>query len=57
MRNNYFKFTCPCGLENYNREDWLSHYKHGIPRDVKPFGKYPKIRAIWLFLNTKITIK
>jgi len=50
------KCTCKCGLENYTLGDWLAHWKYGEPRDVKPFGDKPKLRAIWLFLNTKLEI-
>jgi len=25
-----FQFRCGCGLVNYNREDWLSHFKHNV---------------------------
>jgi hypothetical protein len=41
------KCTCPCGLENQNYQDWVAHWKYGLK------GKW---RAVWLFLNTKISI-
>ena len=45
---------CPCGLENQNMQDWLAHWKDGIKRKDKFLGNYPKLRAIWMFLNTDI---
>lgn len=51
-----YRCMCKCGLENYTVEDWLAHWKYGIPRPVTPFGKWPKIRAIYLFLTTRIYI-
>lgn len=42
----HIHFICGCGLENYNWEDWISHYKHG--------------RGLWrslvLLAKTKIVI-
>ncbi len=50
------RYICKCGLENYNREDWLAHWKYGIKRPEKFLGKHPKLRAIWLFLTTEVRI-
>lgn len=48
---------CKCGLENQGLQDWTAHWKYGIKRpQVKPFGNYPKLRAIYLFLFTRISI-
>jgi len=41
------RFVCGCGLENYNRNDWTCHWKHGL------HGKW---RAVVLFLKTKIQL-
>lgn len=49
-------FICGCKLENYDLEDWLAHWKHGEVREQSFLGKWPKLRAVWLFLNTKIQI-
>jgi hypothetical protein len=59
--------TCKCGLNNYTKEDWISHWKHGLSIDKydipllakapKWLYPYPKLRAIYFFLTTKITIK
>lgn len=56
MQNRYFRFECKCGLENYNKEDWLAHWKHGIKRPPVFLGNHPKLRAIYLFLTTKIKL-
>lgn len=45
---------CPCGLDNRTRADWVAHWKYGIPRPNLFLGRWPKVRAIWLFLNTRI---
>lgn len=47
-------FICKCGLENMSFQDWIAHWKYGEKRPISPFGQYPKIRAIWLFLQTRI---
>jgi hypothetical protein len=41
------QYRCGCGELNYNREDWLSHWKHGLN------GKW---RAVVLFFKTKIEL-
>ena len=38
-------FVCGCGLENYNFEDWLCHFRH---RGFK--------RGLALLLTTKIVL-
>ena len=52
---------CPCGLENYDLEDWLAHWKYGLVMRNSRFGpflgKHPKLRAIWMFLNTRIEFR
>ena len=51
------KCVCKCGLENYTLEDWIAHWKYGEARPhLRPFGNYPKLRAIYLFLFTKLEI-
>lgn len=55
MAKKRIRFICPCGLENQNLKDWTCHWTHGIPRPHKRFGKWPKIRAIWMFLTTEIS--
>ena len=47
---------CPCGLENYNLEDWLSHWKYGVPRPHLFLGRWPKVRAIHNLLMTRISL-
>ena len=47
-------FKCGCGSDNYNMEDWLSHWKYGTKRGEKFFDRHPKLRAIKHFLNTRI---
>lgn len=44
------RFKCGCGEYNYNREDWLSHWKHGRHR------KDWMWRALRHFLLTRIEI-
>lgn len=52
------RFICKCGLENHNLNDWTAHWKYGIVRnDDNWYDKYPKIRAIYLFLFTKIKLQ
>jgi hypothetical protein len=41
------QFRCGCGQVNYNREDWLSHFKYSLR------GKF---HAFKLFLKTKVEI-
>ena len=50
------KCVCKCGQENYNLGDWVSHWKYGIARPEKFLGRHPRLRAIYLFLQTKIYI-
>ena len=50
------RYICGCGLENYSLEDWLSHWKHGIIRPHLFLGEHPKLRAIYLFLVTRISV-
>ena len=49
--------VCKCGLENYNFQDWIAHWKHGIPRPDLFLGKWPKLRALYLFAMTTIKFK
>lgn len=44
-------------MVNYRLDDWLAHWKYGVPRENIFLGKWPKIRAIYLFLFTKISIE
>lgn len=50
------KCVCKCGLENYNAGDWVSHWKYGIKRPHLFLGNWPKLRAVYLFLFTEISI-
>lgn len=51
------RYICKCGLENYTFGDWTAHWKYGIVRsDDNWMFKYPKLRAIYLFLFTKIEV-
>lgn len=51
------RFICKCGLENYNTNDWLCHWKHGTIRENGFLAKYPKLRAIYYFLFTSVKFK
>jgi hypothetical protein len=52
----YFEFKCGCGLKNSNLEDWLSHWKHGLPREDVWYKKYPKLNAVVLLLKTEVIL-
>ena len=54
----YVRYICGCGGENYCLYDWIAHWKYGQKRYDKGFlGRHPKLRAVWLFLQTRIEIK
>lgn len=60
------EFHCKCGLQNFNKEDWLAHWKYGVARNpnfgpkLTHYPKFlntrPKLRAVYLFLLTEIRI-
>ena len=55
------RFVCKCGLENYTKGDWLCHWKYGEEienpsHSPKWLGRYPKLRAVYLFLNTSVKV-
>lgn len=49
------RYICKCGLENYTMSDWTAHWKYGLPKP-QFLGQYPKLRAVYLFLFTKLEI-
>lgn len=50
------RYICGCGLQNHTKDDWTCHWEHGLPREDKFLGKWPKLRAVWLFLNTRVEL-
>ena len=43
----HVQFRCGCGEVNYNRQDWLAHFKYGLNG---------KLRALRHLLMTRIEL-